>query len=179
MRKYNFTIIASGFDSTLEEETLDRLFEAGCDDATLSVQKGLIILEFDREAKNFISALFSAIENVQKAGGQIERIEPDHLVSASEIAKRCGLSRAAISLYATGARAEGFPHPVALVTTESPLWDWAEVSSWFYHRNKLDLEVAVRARLVRNVNRVIDGRPSYYPLLKQKLGQPGCSLELA
>jgi hypothetical protein len=179
MKKYNFTIIASGFDPDLEDQATDRLFEAGCDDATVSAQKGLIVLEFDREARNFISALFSAIASVQKAGGQIERIEPDHLVSASEIAKRCGLGRAAVSLYATGARAEGFPHPVARVTTASPLWDWVEVSSWLYHRNKLDLEIAVRARLVRNVNRVIDGRPSYYPLLKQKLEQPVRSLEPA
>src|SRR4051794_5469941 len=151
MKKYNFTIIASGIDPALDDKAVDRLFEAGCDDATVSAQKGLVVLEFDREARNFISALFSAIRNVQAAGGIVERVEPDHLVSASEIAKRCGLGRAAVSLYASGARAEGFPPPVARVTTESPLWDWVEVSSWLHRRQRLALEVAVQARLVRDV----------------------------
>ena len=179
MKKYNFTVIASGIDHALEDDVVDRLFEAGCDDTTVSAQKGLIVLEFDREARNFISALFSAISSVQNAGGRIERIEPDHLVSASEIAKRCGLGRAAISHYACGTRGESFPRPVARVTTESPLWDWVEVSSWLHHRDKLSLDIAVQARLVRDVNQALGARPSHLLHLKQKLKKPERSLEAA
>lgn len=165
MRKHNFTLIASGIDPALDESAMDRLYEAGCDDATVSTQKGLIVLEFDRDARNFVSALFSAIADVQRAGGVIERIEPDHLVSASEIAKRCGLGRAAVSLYASGARREGFPRPIARVTTESPLWDWVEVASWLYHRNQLDRVTVVQARLVRFVNQAIE-RPTHHAAIK-------------
>lgn len=178
MRKYNFTLIASGIDPALNEIEVDRLYEAGCDDATVSTQKGFIVLEFDREGRNFISALFSAIANVQKAGGVIERIEPDHLVSASEIAKRCGLGRAAISLYAAGERREGFPRPIARVTTESPLWDWVEVASWLHQRNRLDRATAVQARLVRVVNRAIE-RPPRHAIMRRRIERAGQSLEAA
>jgi len=39
-------------------------------------------------------------------GATVERIEPDHLVSLADIARRAGLTRAAISLYAKGMRAQ-------------------------------------------------------------------------
>jgi len=176
MKKYNFTLIASGIDPELDENAINRLYEAGCDDATVSTQKGLIVLEFDREARNFISALFSAIADVQKAGGVIERIEPDHLVSASEIAKRSGLGRAAVSLYAAGARREGFPRPIARVTTESPLWDWVEVASWLHRHDRLDRGAAVQARLVRVVNQAIE-RPPRHAIMKRRVEHASRSLE--
>ena len=43
------------------------------------------------------------------------------------------------------------PAPVARLTTDSPLWDWVEVSHWLYHEEKaLELEDVVQARLVRD-----------------------------
>lgn len=68
-----------------------------------------------------------------------------------------GWGRAAISLYAKGERAQGFPHPVARVTTDSPLWDWVEVSAWMYREHKLPLGAVVEARMVREVNRAVSG----------------------
>jgi hypothetical protein len=82
-------VLSSGFASGLNPEARDfedRFFEAGCDDATISFQKGVIILEFAREASNFIKALASAPSDVQRAGARVERIEPDHLVSVADIA---------------------------------------------------------------------------------------------
>src|SRR4051812_46724840 len=117
MRTHNFTIIASGMD-TSSDEYAERLYEAGCDDATIAVQKGLLVIEFDREARTFSSAVVSAIGDVRKAGATIERVEPDYLVSAAEIAKRSGVGRAAVSLYAKGERGKDFPSPVARVTTD-------------------------------------------------------------
>jgi hypothetical protein len=123
MKTHEFTIVASGL-SPEAPDFEDRFFEAGCDDAIISLQKGIIVLEFAREAPNFIKALTSALSDVQRAGAKAERIEPDHLVSMADIARRAGLTRAAISLYAKGMRAQEFPAPVARVTPESPLWDW-------------------------------------------------------
>jgi len=151
MRTHSITIVASGLDHEADDFE-DRLFEAGCDDATISVQKGLIILEFAREARTFAAALISAMRDVRRAGATIERVEPDHLVSASDIASRSGIGRAAVSLYASGKRGEGFPHPVARVTSDSPLWDWFEVASWMHHRKQLDLSVVLRAKMVREAN---------------------------
>jgi len=43
------------------------------------------------------------------------------------------------------------------VTTDSPLWDWVEVSAWMYYRHKLPLGAVVEAKMVREVNRVVTG----------------------
>lgn len=156
MKNHSLTIIASGLDD-LGDAFADRFFEAGCDDATVSIQKGLFVLEFDREARTFTHALVTAMRDVARAGATVERVEPDYLVSAAEIAKRSDLGRAAISLYAKGERGHGFPSPIARVISESPLYDWAEVAAWLHHHGKLSLAEVVQARTVREVNRYFTG----------------------
>lgn len=154
MKTYRLTIIASGLGRD-EDVYAEKLFEAGCDDATISLQKGLLVLEFEREANSFEDALQSAIYDVRTSGATIERIEPDHLVNASDIAIRSGITRAAVSLYACGKRGEGFPAPVARVTTDSPLWDWAEVAEWLGRESRLSQDVVHEALVIREANRVI------------------------
>lgn len=151
MSSFAFTIIASGLD-TEADDFEQRFFDAGCDDATISVQKGAIVLEFTREARNFAHALVSAVRAVYTTGAKVEHIEPDYLVSLSEIAVRADVSKAAISLYAKGLRGAGFPAPVARITTESPLWDWFEVARWMYKKRSLSLSAVVEARMVRDAN---------------------------
>lgn len=153
MKTYEFTIIASGLDPEADDFE-DRFYEAGCDDATISFQKGVIVLDFAREAQTFSKALISAMRDVQEAGAKIERIEPDHLVSLSDIAARSGLSRAAISLYGKGERGRGFPAPVARITSESPLWDWAEVARWMHTHDRLPASEVLRARVMKEANLV-------------------------
>jgi predicted DNA-binding transcriptional regulator AlpA len=152
---YEFSIIASGLDPQAEEFD-SRFYEAGCDDATVSFQKGHIILDFAREAENFETAVESAIRDVKRAGASVDRIEPDSLVSLSDIAKRSGLTRAAVHNYAKGERAAAFPTPVARITTDSALYDWAEVSEWLCARGTVSKEVYVQARIVRQLNASID-----------------------
>lgn len=154
MKNFSFSIIASGLDLTAAQ-SFDRFFAAGCDDATISVQKGLFVIDFDRDAKSFKAALVSAIRDVKRAGATIERIEPDYFVTASDIAARMGVTRAAVSLYASGKRGRFFPAPVARVTTDSPLWDWVEVSAWLVQEKELPQEVVEDARLIREMNRAI------------------------
>jgi predicted DNA-binding transcriptional regulator AlpA len=151
MKNHEFTIIASGFDPE-NDGFVNRLFEAGCDDATVAHQNGVTILSFDREAVTFSSAIISALEAVTAAGGKIERVEPDHLVSAAEIADRTGLSRSAITLYHKGERGIDFPAPRIRVTSSSPLWDWQEVADWLYKHGKIDKEEVVKARVVKEAN---------------------------
>ena len=157
MRTQEFTIIATGLDAS-DEDFENRLFEAGCGDATISYQKGVIILEFSRQAQTFASALISACSDVKKAGARVERIEPDPLVSLSDIAVRSGLTRSAISHYCRGERASGFPAPIARVTSESPLWDWVDVARWMHERNQLSREAVLQARMVREANLVAEMR---------------------
>lgn len=151
MKKFEFAIIASGLD-TEDEDFEDRFYEAGCADATLAYQKGVLIIEFNRKAVSFSQAVISACVNVRAAGAKIERIEPDHLVSLSEMADRCMLTKQALSLYTEARRGEGFPNPVVRVTSKHPLWDWSEVAEWLYERQKLPLENVIQARIVKEAN---------------------------
>lgn len=151
MKTFEFTIVASGLDHE-DQHFEDRFFEAGCDDATIAVARGAIILQFAREAEDFSSAVDSAIEAVKSTGATVERVEPDYLVSLSEIAERAKLTRAAVSLYSKGERGEDFPLPVARVTTQSPLWDWTDVAFWLFERGQVTTEVAMEALILRQTN---------------------------
>lgn len=132
----------------------DRLYKAGCSDALIGVAKGIVVLDFTREAKSFKHAVESAIRDVRRAGGHVLRVEPDSYASLSDIAKRAGLTRQAVSLLVQGKRGSGdFPPPAARVTTDSPLWDWLVVAEWLERHGKLkDPGAIARAALTRSVN---------------------------
>lgn len=156
MKTFEFAIVASGLDPEADDFE-DRFFEANCDDATIAFARGSIILQFAREAETLDDAIVTAIADVRKAGARVDRIEPDYLVSLSEIAERAGLTRAAISHYARGDRGRDFPHPVARVTTESPLWDWTDVAEWLFSREQVDEETVARAKAIRERNVGLEG----------------------
>lgn len=155
MKTFEFTIIASGLDHEADDFE-DRFFEAGCDDATIAFSRGAILLQFAREAETLKDAVDSAIANVRAAGATVDRVEPDYLVSLSEIAVRASMTRAAVSLYAKGQRGTDFPHPVARVTTESPLWDWTDVARWLCERSKIEEYVLHEALTFRAANDSIE-----------------------
>ncbi|HSK39662.1 MAG TPA: hypothetical protein VK943_07825 [Arenibaculum sp.] len=168
MKTYEFSIIASGLDPQAADFE-SRFHDAGCDDATISFQKGHIIVDFAREAETMDVAVASAIEAVEAVGAKVDRVEPDPLVSLADIASRTGMSRAAMTQYAKGQRSKGFPAPVARVTSESPLWDWASVAVWLLHHGKVTREVAVEARIVRMANGIIaSGTPHVAAQLRQR-----------
>jgi len=73
VKAFEFSIIASGLDPSADDfET--RYNDAGCDDATVSFQKGHIILDFAREAESADGALPTAVSDVRKAGATIVRV---------------------------------------------------------------------------------------------------------
>ncbi len=151
MSIFDFAVIASGVDHEADDFE-DRFFEAGCDDATVAFMRGAIVLQFAREAETLQAAIASALASVRAAGANVDRVEPDYLVSISEIAERAQLTRAAVSLYAKGERGSNFPAPIARVTTDSPLWDWTEVAAWLEARGKLDPGSLHDAYVMRTVN---------------------------
>ena len=154
MKTFEFTIIASGLDHRASDFER-RIHDSGCSDATPSFQKGHIILEFARDSDSVDQAVASAISDVRAAGATVERVEPDPLVSLSEIAARSGLTRSALTQYAKGQRGRGFPAPVAKITSESPLWDWATVTLWLYRRKKVSRAIAIQAAAVGGANDAI------------------------
>ena len=76
-KTYSFTLVYSGPDD-LTDAMADALFEAGCDDALLGMQGGLVTLDFDREADSYSEALTPAIDAVSRSGQPLKlvRVEP-------------------------------------------------------------------------------------------------------
>ena len=57
------------------EDQVNQLYEAGCDDGTLSSSKGCSQISFDREALTLETAIRSAIADIQKTGMHVDRLE--------------------------------------------------------------------------------------------------------
>lgn len=129
--KYEFTLILEGPD-ILTDENMDALFDAGCDDATFGVVDGQQYADFTREEDSLAVAVGSAIRQIEGAtpGLMVRRVEPDDLVTASEIARRTGRSRESVRLLIAGERGRGgFPAPISNLKGRR-LWRWADVAQW-------------------------------------------------
>jgi hypothetical protein len=176
MKTYEFSIIASGLDPRADDFEA-RFYDAGCDDATVSFQKGHIIVDFAREAKTVDAALSSAIKDVMATGATVEHVEPDPLVSMADIACRSRMTRAAITQYSKGQRGKDFPAPVARITSDNPLWDWAAVAEWLFRRKKLPREAVIEAQTVKAADEAIkSGRRAIGPLLKRRIDEYDAAL---
>ncbi|WP_112310362.1 hypothetical protein [Pseudogemmobacter bohemicus] len=145
---FAFVVDADPHDESFE----DRFIEAGCDDATFFLLRGTATISFDREASSYKEAVFSAYQQIIATGSQILRFEPDFLVSATDIAERSGLTKAAVSLYIKGERKEGFPAPNARFHSSTPLWDWVKVSKWLVEHKHLPMEAYREALISRIIN---------------------------
>jgi predicted DNA-binding transcriptional regulator AlpA len=137
MQTYTFTLVLDG--PALSEDYVDRLYAAGCDDASFGGRGTEHVAEFDREAPTLAAALLSAIEDIEGDVPEycVLRVEPDDLVNASVIAERTGRSRESIRLLAKGERGEGdFPKPVTWLDGNNQIWRWGEVAAWFEERGE-------------------------------------------
>ena len=167
-KTHNFLFVLDGV-APEDDGAEDALFEAGCDDALLSFRGTTALLEFDRLAASLEEAVLSALRGVEAAGldAVVLRVEPDDLVSASEIARRTGSSREGVRLWHEGERGPGsFPPPLASVGANTLLWSWAEVANWLSANGKLDDEAVVEnARFLARVNALLN-EERYHHLTK-------------
>jgi hypothetical protein len=134
-KTHSFTLILSGAKKPTSRIE-NALFEAHCDDALLGCRNGILFLEFDRQANSLHDAVLSAIAAVEAAGVglRVERVDPDDLVSAADIARRAGISRESVRHYSRGSRGPGgFPAPAAGVKSRSPRWP--DVVEWLVTRS--------------------------------------------
>lgn len=69
---YSFTLVFAGEFDDLSREFLDAVYEAGCDDAHVTIRRKDLRIGFDREAPSFRIALFSAIADLDRAGLGLE-----------------------------------------------------------------------------------------------------------
>ena len=67
MTEHEFVLVLPGV-ATLATDLADRLFEAGCNDATLSMRAGIAYLDFDRLGRSRAEAVASAVRDAAAAG---------------------------------------------------------------------------------------------------------------
>lgn len=128
---HHFTLIVDGPD--LQDDALiDKLFEAGCDDAATGRIDGIQYVDFDREAVSVDEAVLSAVTDVERVEGvSVVRVADAGLVSMTDIASRIGRTRESVRLLITGARGPGgFPAPVTDPRSRYRLWRWSDVTLW-------------------------------------------------
>lgn len=155
MAEHNFTLRISGD----VESRLDDLFEAGCDDALIHSIDGVWYADFDREALTMEEAVVSAIADVGSVEGiEVKRVEPDDIVTASEIAERLGRSRESIRLLISGERGNGdFPAPLSHSRARNKLWHWFEVAEWADSKGmSVDSLAGETARSIAAINAALE-----------------------
>src|SRR5688500_13481508 len=131
MPPFSFTLVLD-VDS-LSEDLIERLFEAGCDDAMFGTRGGTVVADFDRESPHFATAVISAILDVESAAEALHvlRVELDDFVTAATIAERTGRTRESVRLLAKGERGDGdFPSPVSWLDGKQQVWQWSSVRDW-------------------------------------------------
>lgn len=152
--EFDFTLVISGLSAD-EGNAENKLFDAGCSDATLSFRSGRPFLTFSRESSSLKAAIISAINDVRKAGFDVLRVDICDLVSQADIARRIGRSRQNINQYIIGDRGPGgFPPPACNITDDHPLWYWCEVAHWLYANDMIgeeDLHEAVDVAVINVV----------------------------
>jgi hypothetical protein len=157
MKVHTFALIL-GHPRRVTAELEDKVFEVGCDDAALGERSGTVYLEFDRQAPSLLAAVLSALRDVQRIpDAWVVRVEPDELVTTSEIARRVGRTREGIRLLADGNRGPGgFPSPVSGPRKgRARLWRWSEVSGWLKAYG-IDTVNEEEARVMAAVNGALD-----------------------
>jgi hypothetical protein len=134
MNEWTFRLNLVGLDVD-DDEQMDALFEAGCDDATFGTDEAGAHAVFHREAPTPEAAVLSAIRSIENAGidARVVRVEnEDEWLAAAEIAERIGRTRQSIGQLISGKRGPGhFPTPVVRRDARNPLWSWDEVCRWF------------------------------------------------
>lgn len=128
--EYDFELRFKLADSApVADDVVERLGEAGCDDATVGIGvPGRVALSFTRESNSAKQAILSALENVKRAIPDAELIEvtPD-LVGLTDIAELVGVSRQNMRKLMMS-HAATFPAPVHDGSTA--LWHLAPVLEW-------------------------------------------------
>ena len=142
MKTYEFTLKFSFPDEDHVDgmdELVERLGEAGCDDALVGIGKiGRLALDFSREAESAFEAVSSAIADVKTAIPEAKVTEaiPD-LVGLTDVADIVGCSRQNMrKLMIKGG--SNFPAPI--YQGKSSLWHLFNVLSWLVDSRSYDVE---------------------------------------
>lgn len=130
---YEFTLIVEGvdlIDGSDADRACDALY-AALPDSTLASRDAVQFVHVDRDAADYPSALFAALEQVERAvpGLRVSRVEPDELAGLEALADAAGRTRESLRLLQLGKRGPGgFPAPTSVA--DRRLWRVREVADW-------------------------------------------------
>lgn len=162
-REYRFTLrYQLAADDCDHDALVERLAEAGCDDALVGIGVTLrLALEFTRTGPTAMAAIASALDAVRRAipGACLIEASPD-LVGLSDVAQLLGVSRQNVRKLMV-AHGDTFPLPVH--TGAAGVWHLAEILAWFQQRSTHALDplavevanVAMQVNLARAAPRAI------------------------
>ena len=155
MTEHEFTLVIDG--DLADEKVAATLFEVGCDDATFGIIDGIGYGEFIREASTFADAVMSAIRQVESVASlRVMHIEPDDIVTMTDIAERLERTRESVRLLIAGQRGPGsFPPPISHSRERSRLWRWSDVAEWL---GQIEPEEEESARFMAAVNAALELR---------------------
>jgi hypothetical protein len=131
--EYEFTLKFMLANTAKDDELVERLGAAGCEDALVGIgQPGRIALDFTREADSAQYAIVSALEAVKSAipDAKLLEVTPD-FVGLSDVAELVGVSRQNMRKLML-AHKDSFP--VAVHEGSAALWHLFPVLSWLKGR---------------------------------------------
>lgn len=140
-------------DRAPDDNELNALYEAGCDDATFGIDHGLPVAEFDREAPSLADAIVLAVRDIESVDGlKVIRILDEDLLTLADIAGRIGQSRESVRRYATGERGPGnFPPPANPTREGTIFYRWSEVAPWLREHVRQDIPDVDATLVVANL----------------------------
>ena len=152
--EYRFTLRFSlPADHASQDEMLENLALAGCDDALVGLGlPGRIALEFSREASSASEALKRAEEDVVSAipGATLAEAAPD-FVGLTDVAELTGMSRQNMRKLMLSQRP---PFPLPVHDGKTAIWHLADVLEWLSQRGTYALPAAMNelAQVTRQRN---------------------------
>lgn len=147
MTSYEFAL---RLNREVTDGELDALYQAGCGDAGIETGPLGTIADFDREASSLAQAIASAARDIEKVPGlRAVGVRCDNMTNLLGIARRAGVSREAVRLWATGRRGPGgFPKPTLISAGGEQIWDWLEVAPWIERHQEREREVSGDQQLI-------------------------------
>jgi len=127
---HTFTLV---LDHAPNDDEIDALYEAGCDDSTITVDEvnngGEIA--FDRDAPDLTSAIISAVRDVESVGFTAIGVADEGVIDLRQIAERTGISYEYARSLARGSRGPGSFPPEVYRGGSFRFYEWDEVAAWF------------------------------------------------
>ena|ERR1700761_1464355 len=135
------------------DEIVERLGEAGCDDATVGVgQPGRLALFFTREGESAFAAVVSALQDIKRVVPSARLVEagPD-FVGLTDVAEVAGVSRQNMRKLMLS-HAIDFPPPVH--EGSASVWHLSDVLGWLAARGGYEITTNVfdTAKAVKQIN---------------------------